>query len=107
MTYGFTTPLSTILFRQKEFSQTRFGDGADMYGITAHIRQELIEIENAPDDLEERVDLFILSMELLWKSGRSMIDILSVIDYKQTKNESRKWPNKSDIHPGEPINHIK
>lgn len=105
--YGPETPLWDIIARQRHFSSTRFGYSQDISGIIEHIREELVEIEDAPDDLEERVDNFILAMELLWKSGRRLGDILAMISYKQTKNENREWPSKDEIVSGKPIKHIK
>ena len=45
--------LARHLQRQSAFSQRTFGPGNRTAGVLDHIRKELVEIEQAPDDLEE------------------------------------------------------
>jgi len=53
------------------WSHRTFGPGARQAGVVAHIRKELIEIEDEPEDLSEWADLFILGLDGCW---RAMID---------------------------------
>jgi hypothetical protein len=49
--------LVAYLDRQMAWSLTTFGGGTRTKGLTAHIRKELAEIEAAPHDLEEWIDV--------------------------------------------------
>ena len=57
------------LRRQKDFSLRTFGPGARTKGVIDHIRKELAEIEAAPDDITEWVDVIILALDGAWRWG--------------------------------------
>ena len=81
------------LERQSEWSEKIFGPGDRTKGIVDHIRKELREIELAPLDLEEWIDVVILALDGAWRSGHSPEQIIAQLVAKQTKNEARKWPD--------------
>lgn len=85
--------LITHLQRQKEFSEATFGPGHRTAGVIDHIREELTEIERAPLDLEEWVDVILLAFDGAWRTGASPQDICNMIEFKQSKNEGRSWPD--------------
>ncbi len=85
--------LVSHLTRQKAFSETTFGPGERWKGVLAHIRKELIEIEKAPNDLEEWIDVALLALDGAWRSGATPERIAKALEAKQTKNEKRTWPD--------------
>ena len=95
------------LQRQREFSETTFGPGQRTQGVLDHIRKELDEIEQAPNDIEEWIDVVILALDGAWRAGATPEQIISTLRYKQQKNESRKWPDWRTADPNAAITHTK
>ncbi len=95
------------LHRQKKFSEKTFGPGPRSAGICDHIRKELAEIEAAPGDLFEWVDVVILALDGAWRDGYSPEEIAAAIAAKQARNENRKWPDWRTAEPGKAIEHIR
>lgn len=97
--------LEAHLIRQKNFSLKTFGPGARTKGVIDHIRKELREIEAAPEDIEEWVDVIILAFNGAWRAGWKARDIIKAIVAKQTKNEGRRWPDWRTASPDKAIEH--
>lgn len=95
------------LQRQREFSLRAFGPGTRSKGVVDHIRKELIEIEADPLDLGEWVDVILLALDGAWRAGYSAEDIADAIEAKQTKNESRAWPDWRTAPPDMAIEHVR
>lgn len=96
--------LADYIKRQEEWSSKTFGHGVRTKGITAHIRKELDEIEAAPHDVEEWVDVVILALDGAWRAGYSPEQICAALDAKQAKNFLRTYPMPiSDDHPSEHV----
>lgn len=95
------------LERQRHFSFKTFGPGSRTRGVVDHIRKELIEIEQAPHDLEEWADLILLALDGAWRSGHSPEQIALAIGLKQSKNEGRDWPDWRLADPDRAIEHIR
>lgn len=102
-----TFDLAAHLHRQREWSLRTFGPGARSAGVVAHIRKELAEIEAAPGDLEEWVDVILLAFDGAWRAGHEPWEIVAGIECKQAKNEARDWPNWRTADPDGPIEHCK
>lgn len=85
--------LLTHLYRQRAWSEATFGPGDRRKGIIDHIRKELVEIEHAPKDVTEWIDVAILALDGAWRSGASPEQIIAALEGKQTKNEGRTWPD--------------
>ena len=83
----------THLDRAREFSTKTFGPGLRTKGDVDHIRKELIEIEEAPTDLEEWIDAWMLALDGAQRTGATTEQIVAQIQAKQAKNEGRKWPD--------------
>lgn len=79
--------------RQRRWSEKTFGPGPRTKGVIEHIRKELIEIEAAPADLTEWIDVVILAFDGAWRAGYSPEQIVEALVAKQTKNENRNWPD--------------
>lgn len=93
--------------RQEEWSGKTFGHGVRTKGITAHIRKELLEIEAAPHDVEEWIDVVILALDGAWRAGYSPEQIEQALETKQAKNFKRTYPMPlSDDHPSEHVREV-
>jgi hypothetical protein len=77
---------------QREWSTETFGPGLRL-GVIDHIRKELIEVEAAPADLGEWVDVIILGLDGAWRAGHEPQAIIDAIKAKQARNEARTWPD--------------
>lgn len=95
------------LEHQRQFSLKTFGPGARTKGVVDHIRKELSEIEAAPDDVEEWVDVIILAFDGAWRAGWEPKDIVRAIVAKQAKNEQRNWPDWRTSDPNKAIEHVR
>jgi len=91
--------------RHMAFSERTFGPGARAAGVIDHIRKELREIEAAPHDLEEWIDVLMLALDGAWRCGATPEQIVAQLVAKQTKNEGRKWPDWRTAPPGKAIEH--
>lgn len=81
------------LEQQRNWSRATFGPSRRTKGVTDHIRKELIEIEAAPDDLGEWVDVIILAFDGAWRCGAEPEEIIAAVKAKQMRNEGRTWPD--------------
>lgn len=95
------------LERQRAWSEATFGPGERAAGVCDHIRKELAEIEAAPFDLSEWIDVVILALDGAWRSGYTPEEIAAAIEAKQTRNEGREWPDWRKAEPGKAIEHVR
>jgi hypothetical protein len=94
------------LRKQREWSLLTFGGNVSYLGIVSHIRKELEEVEESPDDLMEWIDVVILALDGAWRAGYSPEDIAASLWAKQVINMKRKWPDVGSLPPGTPIEHV-
>ena len=92
------------LHRQRDFSLRTFGPAYS--GVLDHIRKELKEIEAAPDDLTEWVDVVLLALDGAWRAGHEPEAIARAIADKQRRNELRTWPDWRTVEDGKAIEHV-
>jgi len=97
--------LISYLRRQKLFSDRTFGPGARTKGVIDHIRKELIEIEAAPSDLKEWIDVVTLALDGAWRAGYSPEQIVNQLERTLERNEQRKWPDWRTASPDQAIEH--
>ena len=71
MTFDFLA----FLKAQTDFSDNTFGPGQRTTGVIAHIRKELEEILQEPDDLVEWIDVVLLSLDGARRAGHSLFDL--------------------------------
>lgn len=95
------------IVKQRKFSIKTFGYGMRTKGITNHIRKELKEIEDNPEDLEEWIDVVILALDGAWRVGYSPEEIVKVLQQKLIKNKNRKWPDYKQFLEDQEIEHIR
>lgn len=83
--------------------------GAETWrGTLAHAKLEMAEIEaSRGKDLEEWVDLIMLSMASAIRAGFSPAEIAKGIQDKHMKNTTRNWPDWRTMDPDQPIEHIR
>lgn len=93
------------LERQQRFSVTTFGPGHRTKGVIDHIRKETKEVEADPLDLEEWIDLVMLSLDGAWRTGYPPEMIAAALEAKLTKNEQRDWPDWRTADPEKAIEH--
>lgn len=93
------------LKRQIAFSERTFGPGHRTAGILDHIRKELVEIEGAPLDLEEWIDVVMLALDGAWRTGASPDQIVMQLVIKLEKNKARTWPDWRTVPEGKAIEH--
>lgn len=101
----FRLDLAEHIARQQRFSEATFGPGERAQGVIDHIRKELREIEAAPHDLEEWIDVATLAFDGAWRAGHSPDDIARALEAKLTKNESRSWPDWRTADRNKAIEH--
>lgn len=94
------------LRRQQAFSERTFGPGPRTAGIVDHIRRELHEIEAAPLDLSEWIDVVILALDGAWRAGHAADEIAAALVAKQAKNERRAWPDWRTHPADKAIEHV-
>ena len=73
-----------------KWSRETFKDST-MESNLAHLRDEIDEIEQNPDDIEEWADVILLYMNGASLAGHTMDDILEAAYKKYEKNINRKW----------------
>lgn len=93
------------LERQWAWSQKTFG-AQTTRGVIDHLKREINEVDAAPDDLEEWVDVIRLGLDGACRSGSSPQEILEAIAAKQRTNEQREWPDRDTTDPDKAIEHL-
>jgi hypothetical protein len=96
--------LFRLLAEQISWSGRTFGTGRRTKGICEHIRRELTEIEAAPDDLSEWVDVMILAMDGAWRTGHTAGEIVQALAQKMRINQERVWNTRGKTE-NDPIEH--
>ena len=92
---------------KNNFSIDTFGPNQKLQGVINHIRKELVELEQKPDDLEEWIDVMLLAFDGAYRSGATPDQVISMLQYKQDKNERRSWPNWREVPDDQAIEHLK
>lgn len=92
---------------QCKWSLETFGPGDRTAGVITHIRKELVEIEQAPRDLEEWIDVITLAIDGAWRNGHTPDDIAKALQSKLEKNKKRQWHDWWTLSPDQPIEHVR
>lgn len=95
------------LYRQRAWSLKTFGPGDCASRVIDHLRKEINEVEAAPRDLTEWIDIVLLALDGAWRAGYSPTQIAAAIEAKQTRNELRKWPDWHTADADKAIEHVK
>jgi hypothetical protein len=103
----FALDLVAYLQRHMAWSLKTFGPGYRTETVLKHIRKELVEIEEAPRDLEEWVGLALLAFDGAWRAGYTSEEISVAMARVQIKNGERRWPDWRTVPDGETMEHIR
>lgn len=76
--------------KQYKWSIETFGKSSLESNID-HLRDELAEVIETPEDIEEWADVMLLYMNALSFAGHTMDDVLEAVHKKYEKNKKRKW----------------
>lgn len=99
--------LAEILDRQAAWSAKTFGPGPRLEGVMAHLRKELGEVEAAPTDVYEWVDVALLALDGAWRAGHTPAEVAAAFLEKSALVRARVWPDWRDTTPDAPIEHIR
>lgn len=112
------TDFEAHLVRQMVFSRATFGPGERMNGVLDHISKEIEEVRKGHGDSAEWVDIVILALDgltrRLWASSDyknsaaliAEVAVKMIID-KQSRNETREWPDWRKSDPNRAIEHVR
>lgn len=95
------------LGRQRSFSHKTFGPGQRLQGALDHLRKELVEVQENPQDVEEWADVIILACDGAMRAGIEPQELIDTVIAKQGKNEEREWPDWRTQAPDKAIEHLK
>jgi hypothetical protein len=100
---------------QANWSRETFGPGPRTEGVLDHICKEVDEVLADPYDLNEWVDLIILSFDGAWRALETKAEmtgeswspqqIIDAVKAKQAKNEARVWPDWRTMSADKAIEH--
>lgn len=102
---GIPFDLLGFLVDQRQWSASTFGPSPRTQGIIDHLKKELIEVGENPNDLGEWVDLVILALDGAWRHGHAPKDIILAMQAKMRKNEGRTWPDWRTLSENAAIEH--
>lgn len=99
--------LATFLEEQLAFSTRTFGPGPRTASTLGHIRKELAEVEAAPQDVLEWVDIMICAFDGALREGHTPEAIVQGLQNKQAINKKRRWPDWRKLPLDAVIEHIR
>jgi Protein of unknown function (DUF550) len=105
-----TDSFDDYLRRHLEWGHAMFGtpaDGRGPLGPLDHLKKEIKEIEESPNDLEEWIDAIILSIDGFLRAGGKVTMVLPLLFAKQAKNGLRDWPDWRKVDPNKAIEHVR
>lgn len=93
-----TEPWQEIQDKIGRFTDETFG-GSTVESKMAHLREEIQEVIDAPEDKMEWADCMILLLDAARRAGLSMDDLHQAIEDKLAINMKRKWgaPDKDGV----------
>lgn len=97
--------LTRMIEAQRAWSTETFGPGPRLNGVLDHIRKELTEVEAAPTDVTEWIDVVILALDGAWRSGHTSEEIVEALQAKYVINAARTWPDWRTASPDHAIEH--
>ena len=95
------------LRRQRAWSDQTFGPGERTAGVIDHIRKELLEVEAAPTDTSEWIDVAILALDGAMRAGATPEQVAAALLAKQARNEARTWPDWRTMPKDQAIEHVR
>jgi hypothetical protein len=95
--------LQALRAEHAAWSQETFGTRSAV-GPAKHLSLEALEVAEAPDDLLEHADCWLLLWDVQRRAGVSDADLADAIKRKLAINKARTWAKAKD---GEPVLHVK
>lgn len=94
----FCDRITSLIERQSKWSQATFGSDADRspVGPLLHLAEEAKEAAEAPTDITEYADCFLLVLESIRRGGFTIMDLMTAAEEKQAVNMARKWEKPAD-----------
>lgn len=89
------------------WSRETFGPGLRTESIVDHIRKELDEVEAAPADPMEWVDIAMMALDGAVRAGASPSEVADMLRSKLAKCKARKWPDWRTAPEGKAIEHVR
>jgi hypothetical protein len=82
----------------RKFSKETFGE-SDTWSKVSHLRKEIDEAAQAPDDIEEWADCMILLLDAIGSRGFTTDQLKQAVREKMAKNWERTWgePDKDGV----------
>jgi Protein of unknown function (DUF550) len=106
---GSTTHLGELLTAlaqdQSDWSQATFGTDRERgpLGALRHLEKEARETQDAPNDVEEYADCFLLILDAARRAGISPQQLIEAAQHKMVVNRQRTWPRPVDDQPVEHV----
>lgn len=73
-------------------------------GPLQHLAKEVVEVQEAPDDLEEYADCLMLLVDAARRAGYGLMELIDAWGRKLDICKAREWPVPV---PGQPCEHIR
>lgn len=94
--------------KHRAFSLATFGPGPRLNGVLAHLAKEMDEVRKDPTDVDEWIDLMILSLDGAWRNtGLPIHVIVSRFKAKLEKIRRRSYPDWRTVGQDAPIEHVR
>jgi hypothetical protein len=84
-----------------------FGPNQTLAGIRDHMRKEVKEIEDAPTDRTEPIDLIMLGISYLRRLGMDAPSIVALWQQRMVSLKVRDWPDWRKADPDKAIEHVR
>jgi len=84
-------PLDSLRAEHAEWSQRQFGN-VSAIGPAKHLAKEALEVADAPSDVIEHADCWMLLWDMQRRAGISDADLAAAIGQKLAINKARVWP---------------
>ncbi len=95
------------LYRFRDWQERTFGPSQGTAGVIDHLKKEIAEVEAAPTDLEEWIDIASLAFAGALRAGYTPEQVADMVGFKQAKNECRKWPDWRTRERGKAVEHVR
>lgn len=84
---------NNFIKNRNEFSAKTFGSPTERncMGPLYHLKKEINELIENPDDTMEWADCFLLILDAAWRKGYSVDDMVSFASKKLEINKTRNW----------------
>jgi dATP/dGTP diphosphohydrolase len=88
-----TKKLEKFITARNAFSSKTFGtpEVRDCMGPLHHLKKEIVELIENPDDESEWADCLLLLLDAAWRKGHTLQDLFDFAEAKLKVNKKRKW----------------